>query len=115
MKLSIDKKNGMTIYNVKFDNLADLYYYLKSNPRVNKKIFEEQSSITGSTEFAGASLKKSIEYIVDGYDRGFDNFLVASEKMQNATIDVTFGKANQAVEVTRYAIITAEVGQTYYE
>ena len=36
MKLSIDKKNGMTIYNVKFDNLADLYYYLKSNPRVNK-------------------------------------------------------------------------------
>ena len=28
MKLSIDKKNGMTIYNVKFDNLADLYYYL---------------------------------------------------------------------------------------
>ena len=89
MKLSIDKKNGMTIYNVKFDNLADLYYYLKSNPRVNKKIFEEQSSITGSTEFAGASLKKSIEYIVDGYDRGFDNFLVASEKMQNATIDVS--------------------------
>ena len=29
MKLSIDKKDGKTIYNVKFDNLADLYYYLK--------------------------------------------------------------------------------------
>ena len=33
---------------------------------------------------------------------------------QNATIDVTFGRANQPVEVTRYAIITAEVGKTYY-
>ena len=37
-----------------------------------------------------------------------------STPAQNATIDVTFGRANQPVEVTRYAIITAEVGQTYY-
>ena len=89
MKLSIDKKNGKTIYNVKFDNLADLYYYLKSNPTVNSTIFNEQASLTGSSEFAGAPLKESIDYIVDGYNRGFNNFLVASERMQNATIDVS--------------------------
>ena len=52
MKLSIDKKDGKTIYNVKFDNLADLYYYLKSNPTVNSTIFNEQASLTGSSEFA---------------------------------------------------------------
>lgn len=89
MKLDIYRKGYMTVYDVKFDNLADLYYYLKSNPKVNKSFLWEQSSITGSSEFAGADLKTSIEYIVDGYDCGFDNFLVACEKMQNATIDVT--------------------------
>lgn len=89
MKLSIDRKNGKTIYNVKFDNLADLYYYLKSNPRVNRFIFNEQASLNGSYEFAGDNLEKSIEYIVNGYNRGFNNFLVASERMQNATIDVS--------------------------
>lgn len=89
MKLSIDYKDDLKIYNVKFDNLADLYYYLKSNPKVNRNIFDEQSSITGSYEFAGDNLEKSIEYIVNGYNRGFNNFLVASERMQNATLDVS--------------------------
>ena len=44
---------------------------------------------------------------------GTYTFTMASPA-QNAIIDVTFGKANQPVEVTRYAIITAEVGRTYY-
>ena len=33
---------------------------------------------------------------------------------QDATIDVTFGKGNEPIEVTQYAIITAAVGKTYY-
>ena len=36
-------------------------------------IFNEQASLTGSSEFAGAPLKESIDYIVDGYNRGFNN------------------------------------------
>ena len=89
MKLSIEEKNGKTIYNVKFDNLADLYYYLKSDPMVNSAIFDEQASLKEGSDFAGDSLKKSVEYIVGGYNRGFNNFLIASERMQAATIDVS--------------------------
>ena len=87
MKLSIDKKDGYKVYNVKFDSLTDLYYYLKSNPRVNRYIFEKQASLKKDSEFAGDSLDKSIEYIVNGYDKGFNNFLVACERMQNVTAD----------------------------
>lgn len=88
MKLSMDYKNNKTIYNVYFDSLADLYYYLKSDPPVNNDIFyNDQASINGEHSFAGDSLKKSIEYIVDGYPYGYDNFLVASQRMQNATLD----------------------------
>ena len=89
MRTSIDYKDDYKIYNVHFDDLSDLYYYLKSRPRVNRRIFDEQSSITGSHEFAGDSLTDSIEYIVNGYEKGFDNFLVACERMQNATLDMS--------------------------
>ena len=45
MLKSIGEFNGKTVYNVKFDNLTDLYDYLKSNPEVNKRIFVSQASI----------------------------------------------------------------------
>ncbi len=89
MKLNIEKRDYITLYNVLFDDLTDLYYYLKSNPRVNDRIFEEQASLKKNSNFAGDSLEKAIEYIIDGYEYGFDNFLIASERMQHATIDTS--------------------------
>ena len=52
MLKSIGEFNGKTVYNVKFDNLTDLYDYLKSNPEVNKRIFVSQASIENEQSFS---------------------------------------------------------------
>ena len=87
MKLTIEYKDEYKIYNLFFSDLADLYYYLKSNPKVNSKVFRTMHSIDNSYEFAGDSLEKSIEYIVNGYPHNFNNFLDACERMQTSTLD----------------------------
>lgn len=46
-------------------------------------------AVNGNSSFAGDSLEKSIEYIINGYPYGFNNFLVASERMQIATMDIS--------------------------
>ena len=89
MKLTIERKNEYTIYNIFFNDLADLYYYLKSNPKVNRSIFTTMSSIDNDYEFAGDNLGTAIEYIVNGYPYKFNNFLEACERMQTLTLDTT--------------------------
>ena len=93
MRLNIDYDKNYKIYNVHFDDLADLYYYLKSSPKINRYVFSDPASTRGERSFAGDSLKKSIEYIVNGYPYDFNNFLVASERMQAATLDHTDNRA----------------------
>ena len=61
MKLNIEQKGRYRIYNVFFDDLTDLYYYLKSNPKVNSDIFRKLESVENDHDFAGASYEKSIE------------------------------------------------------
>lgn len=90
MQLITENKNGSKIYNVKFYNLTDLYDYLKNNPTVNTEIFKEcASSDNTNMTFYGASLEKSIEYIMGGYNNGLDNFLITSNRLQTANVDVS--------------------------
>ena len=89
MKLNIEQKGRYRIYNVFFDDLTDLYYYLKSNPKVNSDIFRKLESVENDHDFAGDSYEKSIEYIVNGYPHNFNNFLTACERMQSSTLDPT--------------------------
>ena len=89
MKLNIGYKDDYKIYNIYFSDLADLYYYLKSNPKINSDIFHKIESEEGDYKFAGDNYKKSIEYIVNGYPYNFDNFLVANERLQSGTIDIS--------------------------
>ena len=89
MKLTIENKENYKIYNVFFSDLSDLYYYLKSNPKINRNVFKKMESIDNDYEFAGDSLEKSIEYIVNGYPHDFKNFLDVCERMQTSTLDTT--------------------------
>lgn len=89
MKLVIENKNDYKIYNVKFDSLTDLYDYLKSNPKINKTVFNETASTDKDTNFYGEPLNKSIEYILGGYKKGLDNFLEITQKLKEASKDTT--------------------------
>jgi len=87
VQLDISKRNGKTVYNVLFSSVTDLYNYLKSNPKINKKVFDELSSIKKDKIVYGESLDKSIEYLLGGYNVGFDNFLKSIEILRESSYD----------------------------
>ncbi len=83
MKKSVTINQGKTVYNMKFFGLKDLYDYLKSNPSVNMRVFSRQASIGNDVDFSGKPLEDSIEYLLNGYTEGFNNFLEANKRLQS--------------------------------
>lgn len=89
MQEDIVKKSGQTIYNLRFANLTDLHDYLRGNPVVNRRVFERQASLSPDFSFYGESLDKSIDYCISGYHDGFENFLIANDKLKETTRDLS--------------------------
>ena len=89
MVLDVENKNGYKVYNMNFSNLTDLHLYLKSNPKVNKNIFKEQSSLDSDTQFHGESLDKCIDYCIGGYKTGFESFLRTSNDLKKIGVSDT--------------------------
>lgn len=86
MKKEISKYNSSTVYNISFCDLADLYDYLKSNPKRNSMVFERPASIKKDIpgkSFYGYSLDESINFLLGGYKIGYNNFLQSSNEMKN--------------------------------
>ena len=89
MQDTIEQKGKCKVYNIRFRNLTDLYDYLKSNPKVNTKVFTRQASIKNDVLFAGEPLPQAIEYCIGGYDKGFDNFLSTNAQLKTAAKELT--------------------------
>ena len=87
MNLDISKKSGKTVYNVVFSSITDLYNYISNNPEVNRGVFKELSSNKKDKEFYGEGLIKSINYLLGGYKKDFDNFLESVEVLRDASLD----------------------------
>ena len=83
MRFTIDKSQEYkTIYKYNFSNLTDLHNYLSSNPTVNRNVFTTQSSVKGSTSFAGADLNTAIDYLRGSYKVDFDKFDIAVNSLK---------------------------------
>ena len=89
MKLEISRINGDKVYKLNYSSLTDVHDYLKSNPKVNRNVFFTQASKRRDTDFAGESLKKSIEYCIKGYKEGLDYFLKVNEDLKRAGKDIS--------------------------
>ena len=89
MQNEIIEKDHHRIYNLRFNNLTDLHDYLISNPVVNRSVFHEQASLNPNFSFYGEALPKAIEYCISGYKEGFDNFLVANDKLRETTKEIS--------------------------
>lgn len=89
MQEFIEQRGNCKIYNIKFRNLTDLYDYLKSDPKVNTAVFKRQASIKNDCDFSGEPLPQAIEYCIGGYNKGYDNFLLANTQLKIATKDLT--------------------------
>lgn len=63
------------ILRARFSNLYELYEYLKGNPEINRDIFHDLSSLTGSRDFAGKPYDQAVEDLVGELDPGYNEFL----------------------------------------
>lgn len=86
MKTELTKTKSGRIYNIHFYNITDLYDYIKSNPQINKSIFTKVAS-SSPKEFYGVPLPQATEYLLGGYEKGFDNFLLASKDLKTIGIE----------------------------
>lgn len=73
-------------YNARFGSLHDLYVYLRSHPRINRKVFSNLSSITGTTEFAGAPIEEAIEELDLPPRDEYRDFLKLSERLNDDSL-----------------------------
>lgn len=90
MRQNTYKNGSFTIYDIYFEDLNDLYGYLKKDPKVNQNSFPRylRASIKDDMKL-GLELSKAIEYIPGGFVCDIDNFLEVKE-----IISKTFIKSN---------------------
>lgn len=62
-------------YLVRFNNLYEIYKYLKSDPYVNRSIFRTLSSREARPEFAGMPYVKAVEDLINLNDQVYFNFV----------------------------------------
>ena len=72
-----------TLFLVRFDNLYEIYNYLKSNPEINENIFEELASETGSYNFAGIPYDEAVEDLINFNEDSYADFLDLVKKLAN--------------------------------
>ena len=95
VSLTIDG-DEYTLFKAKFNSLYDLYSYLKSEPELNRRVFEELHSETGTKDFAGASYSKALEELI-GPPRGeFSDFMKLSEGLNGIASDYVLEYINVA-------------------
>lgn len=84
MKFEIEKDHRKKIYKYNFYSLTDLHDYLKTNPKINKSVFYEPSSLRPQNNFNGESLNTAINYCLGGYDNDFERFKVLTNQVRQA-------------------------------
>ena len=78
----VDDEN-YTVYKFIFKGLSDLYNYLKSNPEINRDVFDgELASIENDYDFAGIPYEQAVEQLVNYNDPKYREFLTLSTKTQ---------------------------------
>lgn len=76
-------------YQVRFNNLEELYEYLKSNPDLNRKVFHQLASESNDADFAGKPYEEAVEDLVGDVDPGYEEFLSLQRDLNNALMGDT--------------------------
>ena len=80
-KIIIDTAHYI-IYPFRFRGLYDLYNYLKSEPEINKEVWNNRlASIDNSQNFAGEPYEKALESLLQDVDPGYEEFLRIENKV----------------------------------
>ena len=81
-KIKVENKN-YTMHKVRFNTLYELYEVLKSNPKTNSK-FDELSSLTGSSDFAGKPYEEAVEDLIQESNYNYNEFLRLQKGLTSA-------------------------------
>lgn len=76
-------------YLVRFDDLFEIYRFLKSNPEINREVFDELSSETGEYRFAGIPYNEAVEDLTNLNEDGYADFLSLVKELGNAKAGLT--------------------------
>lgn len=80
----IINKNDFTIYKSSFNNLTELYNYLNEDPEVNTRVFRFlESQESGDSDFYGESYEDSLRYLISGYKKDFDQYLLLKKELES--------------------------------
>ena len=82
-EIRVDNKDYL-YYLVVFNNLYELYDYLKSNPYINREIFRELASRKGPTNFAGMPYEQALEDLINLEDNFCFDFINLVKDVANA-------------------------------
>lgn len=88
------------LYLARFNNLYELYEYLTSSPTLNRKVFSQLHSITGTKSFAGKSYGEAVEDLIGDIDPGYEEFLKLQSDINNA----------RSIEIHKYKTVRTVAG-----
>jgi hypothetical protein len=80
------QRNGYTWHEAVFPNIISFYEYLKSSPQTIPLSAGKRKSLLKNKRFCGAPLPKAIDYIVAGYNSGFEQFLELKKELDSKII-----------------------------
>lgn len=80
--LTIEKRNAITVYQMRFPSVGAIQMFLRDDPPINTMIFVDPKSATADERFAGPALDKAIDYCVSGYEEGYDQFMEFSKQLE---------------------------------
>ncbi|MDD4624337.1 MAG: hypothetical protein PHX40_03095 [Bacilli bacterium] len=78
--------NGKIWYKAHFSSLMALHNYLKSNPKINTRIFETRQSISDDESFHGEPLDTAITYLKGGYKKNFKDFIALKRELDSRIV-----------------------------
>lgn len=79
-------QDDIILYKMSFKSLNDLEMYLRSDPKVNTKIFKQMMSERANPNFAGEPLDVALNYCHGGYQKDFEQFLKLKRMMDGANM-----------------------------
>ena len=82
-KVKIGRYNYMKYY-ARFNNLYELYDYLKAEPGINTMVFNRLASIKDDSDFAGKPYEEAVEELINEVDPGYEEFLSLQKDLNNA-------------------------------
>ena len=72
------------LFVVRFNSLYELYDYLKSNPSINRYVFDTLESESENTDYYGKPYKEAVEDLIKEENHEYDEFLSLQNSINNA-------------------------------